>query len=169
MEFLPDGGQDGCGSGEMMSKRTRRKHAPAFKAKVALAAVKVRRRWPNWLSSLMFTPTRSRRGRPNSWMAPPKSSLEAVVAEGNRALSPGRPHERMSGDNQGETRIASFGNAPELVIVVAASGCSQTVSEGLVCGRPRVGERPIHGGGAHQQQTSLWSGPLGADRVRLPI
>jgi len=40
VDFLPDGGQGGCGSGETMSKRTRRNHAPAFKAKVALAAMK---------------------------------------------------------------------------------------------------------------------------------
>jgi len=40
VDFLPDGGQGGCGSGETMSKRTRRNHAPAFKAKVALKAVK---------------------------------------------------------------------------------------------------------------------------------
>ena len=41
MEFLPDGGHDGaCESGETMSRRPRRNHTPAFKAKVALAAVK---------------------------------------------------------------------------------------------------------------------------------
>jgi transposase len=40
VEFLPDGGQDGRGSGAMMSKRQRRNHLPAFKAKVALAALR---------------------------------------------------------------------------------------------------------------------------------
>ena len=40
MEFLPEGGQDGCRTEEMMTKRTRRNHSPAFKAKVTLAAVK---------------------------------------------------------------------------------------------------------------------------------
>jgi transposase-like protein len=40
VEFLPDGGEDGRGSGETMSRRPRRNHSPAFKAKVALAAVK---------------------------------------------------------------------------------------------------------------------------------
>src|SRR4051812_45916216 len=39
-KFLPDGGQDGRGAGETMSRRPRRNHTPAFKAKVALAAVK---------------------------------------------------------------------------------------------------------------------------------
>jgi transposase-like protein len=40
VEFLPDRGQNGCSAGETMSKRPRRNHAPAFKAKVALAAIK---------------------------------------------------------------------------------------------------------------------------------
>jgi len=40
VEFLPDRGQNGCQTGETMSKRPRRNHSPAFKAKVALAAVK---------------------------------------------------------------------------------------------------------------------------------
>jgi transposase len=39
-DFLPDNGQNGCGSGEPMAKRVRRNHSPAFKAKVALAAMK---------------------------------------------------------------------------------------------------------------------------------
>ena len=41
MEFLPDGGHAGAGeSGETMQRRPRRNHTPAFKAKVALAAIK---------------------------------------------------------------------------------------------------------------------------------
>jgi len=40
VEFLPDSGQNGRSAGETMSKRPRRNHAPAFKAKVALAAIK---------------------------------------------------------------------------------------------------------------------------------
>jgi hypothetical protein len=40
VDFLPEGGEDRRGSGEHMTKRTRRKHSPAFKAKVALAAIK---------------------------------------------------------------------------------------------------------------------------------
>jgi transposase len=41
VEFLPDSGQDqGRASGETMAKRPRRNHSPAFKAKVALAALK---------------------------------------------------------------------------------------------------------------------------------
>ena len=40
MEFLPEGGQDGSQTGDQMTTRTRRNHSPAFKAKVAVAAVK---------------------------------------------------------------------------------------------------------------------------------
>ena len=41
MEFLPDSGHAvPVESGDTMSKRTRRTHTPAFKAKVALAAIK---------------------------------------------------------------------------------------------------------------------------------
>jgi transposase len=38
--FLPAGAQDGSRTGENMSRRPRRNHTPAFKAKVALAAVR---------------------------------------------------------------------------------------------------------------------------------
>jgi len=38
-----------------MSRRARRNHTPAFKAKVALAAVKVTGRCPDLLSSSTFT------------------------------------------------------------------------------------------------------------------
>ena len=41
MEFLPDGGHAVAReSGDTMSRRPRRNHTPAFKAKVALAAIK---------------------------------------------------------------------------------------------------------------------------------
>jgi transposase-like protein len=41
MDFLPDSGEHkGRDSGVVRTKRTRRDHAPAFKAKVALAALK---------------------------------------------------------------------------------------------------------------------------------
>jgi transposase len=40
VDFLPDNGEIGRGSGDQMTKRTRRNHTPAFKAKVALAAIK---------------------------------------------------------------------------------------------------------------------------------
>ena len=42
-----------------MTKRARRNHTSAFKAKVMLAAIMGRRRWPNWRSNLMFIRTRS--------------------------------------------------------------------------------------------------------------
>jgi transposase len=40
VDFLPDNGDIGQGSGDQMTKRTRRNHTPTFKAKVALAAIK---------------------------------------------------------------------------------------------------------------------------------
>ena len=41
MDFLPDSGEDSRReSGAKMTKRSRRNHTPAFKAKVALAAMK---------------------------------------------------------------------------------------------------------------------------------
>jgi hypothetical protein len=41
VDFLPDGGEDSrWESGVDMTKRSRRTHSPAFKAKVALAALK---------------------------------------------------------------------------------------------------------------------------------
>jgi transposase-like protein len=40
MDFLPDGGHGGRQTGAEMSRRPRRNHSPAFKAKVALAALK---------------------------------------------------------------------------------------------------------------------------------
>ena len=45
-----------------MSKRPRRNHSPAFKAKVALAPVRAKRRWRIWRSSLTFIPIRTRSG-----------------------------------------------------------------------------------------------------------
>ena len=42
-----------------MSRRPRRNHTPAFKAKVALAAIKGDERWLSWHSSSTFTPIRS--------------------------------------------------------------------------------------------------------------
>jgi transposase len=40
VDFPPDSGEDRRASGEIMTRRARRNHTPAFKAKVALAALK---------------------------------------------------------------------------------------------------------------------------------
>jgi transposase len=40
VEFLPESGQNVCRTGEIMTRRPRRNHTPAFKAKVALAAIR---------------------------------------------------------------------------------------------------------------------------------
>ena len=46
-------------TGDDMSKRPRRNHSPAFKARVALDAIKGEKTLARrWRSSLMFTPTR---------------------------------------------------------------------------------------------------------------
>ena len=46
-----------------MTKRARRNHTSAFKAKLALAAIKGEKtRWPNWRSNSMSIRTRSRSG-----------------------------------------------------------------------------------------------------------
>jgi transposase len=40
VDFLPESGEDCRETGEIMTRRPRRNHSPAFKAKVALAALK---------------------------------------------------------------------------------------------------------------------------------
>jgi hypothetical protein len=40
VDFLPDSGEDCREAGETMARRPRRNHTPAFRAKVALAALK---------------------------------------------------------------------------------------------------------------------------------
>ena len=66
-----------------MSRRPRRNHTPAFKAKEALAAIKGYRRWLSWRNSSMSTPIRSHRGKRSSRAAAvdvfgPGSGNEAV-------------------------------------------------------------------------------------------
>ena len=43
-------------------RRLRRNHSAAFKAKVAVAAIRATSPWPSLLSDLTFTPVRSRSG-----------------------------------------------------------------------------------------------------------
>jgi transposase len=64
-----------------MSRRARRNHTPAFKAKMALAAVKGERRCPSWRSCLTSTPIRSRSGRRSFRKGPPRC-LVLVAALG---------------------------------------------------------------------------------------
>jgi hypothetical protein len=53
-----------------MTRRPRRNQTPAFKSKVALAAIKGEKTL-DWLSSSMCMPTRSRNGSVSFWGAPP--------------------------------------------------------------------------------------------------
>ena len=62
-----------------MQRRPRRNHTPAFKAKVALAAVKGDRRWLNWRSSLTSIPIRSHRGKRSSKAELPMCSVSAAA------------------------------------------------------------------------------------------
>jgi transposase-like protein len=50
-----------------MSRRTRRNHSPAFKARVALAAIKGEKTLSELAQLPTFTPPRSRRGRRSCW------------------------------------------------------------------------------------------------------
>jgi hypothetical protein len=59
-------------------KQTRKKHNAAFKAKVALAAVKGDQRSPSWRVILGFIRTRSIAGRSSCWMAQPAFSRAAA-------------------------------------------------------------------------------------------
>ena len=54
-----------------MARRPCRNHSSAFKAKVALAALRASRQWLSWLSGSMFTPIKLPSGRPNCWSDPP--------------------------------------------------------------------------------------------------
>ena len=67
-----------------MTRRKRRNHSSAFKAKVALSALKGDALWRSWPSSLMFTPIRSRTGR-SAWSKAPRmcSAANAVEAQHN--------------------------------------------------------------------------------------
>ena len=68
-----------------MTKRTRRNHSPAFKAKVALAAVKGEKTLAELAQQFEFTQTRSRRGAVSFWKVLPGFSDRTATA--NR-LSP---------------------------------------------------------------------------------
>ena len=61
-----------------MSKRPRRNHAPAFKAKLALAAIKAIEHWLSLRSSSTSTPIRSPRGRRSSRAELPMFSVRAT-------------------------------------------------------------------------------------------
>ena len=64
MEFLPDSGHAVPDeSGDTMSRRARRNHTPAFKAKVALAAIRGENTVAELAQHLTCIPTRSRNGR----------------------------------------------------------------------------------------------------------
>ena len=63
-----------------MKGRPRRNHTPAFKAKVALAAIKGDRTLAQLAGSSTSTPIRSRRGRLNSKARLPMFSVQEAAA-----------------------------------------------------------------------------------------
>lgn len=68
-----------------MSRRPRCNHSPAFKAKVALAAVKGEKTLAEMAHSLTFTRTKSRRGALSCWKGPQACSAATLP---QRVLSP---------------------------------------------------------------------------------
>ena len=64
-----------------MSKRRRRNHTPAFKARVALAAIKAIEHWPSLRSSSTFTPIRLHHGRRSLRKGQPTCSVPVGAAE----------------------------------------------------------------------------------------
>ena len=80
-----------------MKRRARRNHTPAFKAKVALAAVKNDEHWHSWLSSSTFIPIRSHRGRSNLREARPRfldRRRQRISATGRRHQDAAREDRR---------------------------------------------------------------------------
>jgi hypothetical protein len=71
-----------------MSRRPRRNHTPAFKAKVAIAAIKGDRTLVQLAAQLTSIPIRYRPGRINCSKGPPRCL--------QRAPAPGRRHQRST-------------------------------------------------------------------------
>jgi hypothetical protein len=86
-----------------MTKRLRRTHAPAFKAKVALAAIKGEKTQPNWCSSMMCTRTTSPPGR-GSWLR----RLQGCLARAARPLSQGPIGQSGHAGGKVNERLASL-------------------------------------------------------------
>ena len=85
MDFLPECGDPRRGSGESMTRRARRNHTPAFKAKVALAAIKGEKTLAELAQvSSTFTRTRSPTGRRNCWRA--RRAYSALLRRAPRPL-----------------------------------------------------------------------------------
>jgi transposase-like protein len=73
VEFPPDSGQDGCRKEGTMTRQPRRNHTPAFKAKVALAAIKGEKALAE-LVQQFDVHARSRSGRLSFWKELPGCS-----------------------------------------------------------------------------------------------
>jgi transposase len=84
VEFLPDGGHAVAReSGETMSRRPRRNHTPAFKARVALAAIKGDRTLVELAEHFDVHPNQI-----TSWKAQLEGGAADVFGLGNGAAQP---------------------------------------------------------------------------------
>ena len=82
MEFLPDSGHAvPSESGEIMSRRPRRNHTPAFKAKVALAAIKGDRTLAQLAEQFDVHPNQITSWKANSRAGLPMFSVPAAATE----------------------------------------------------------------------------------------
>ena len=77
-----------------MARRPRRNHSSAFKAKVALAALRASRQWLSWLSGSMFTPIKLPSGRPNCWSDPPTCLMAHIPRSPRGCKNPPRQNRR---------------------------------------------------------------------------
>jgi transposase-like protein len=87
VEFLPDNGHvDARESGAAMSRRPRRNHSPAFKAKVALAAIKGERTLAQLAEQFGVHPNQI-----TAWKAQLEGSAANVFGAGSGASQQRRP------------------------------------------------------------------------------
>jgi hypothetical protein len=82
VEFLPDGGHAvPAESGETMSRRARRNHTPAFKAKVALAAVKGDRTLAQLITQRRFLVSSTAGRCTEDWTGPDAGGVSLALAD----------------------------------------------------------------------------------------
>ena len=132
-----------------MSRRPRRNHTPAFKAKVALGRHQGRRRrWPSWRSSSTSIPIRSRRGRRSSRAGQRMFSVrrrqrsgaaggrrEVAACQDRRADAGERFFGRSARQSRSAERKAMIDRAHDLPIARQAEALS--ISRGSVYYLPR--------------------------------
>lgn len=87
MDFLPDSDEhDRRESGAKMTKRTRRNHSPAFKAKVALADLKGKKKLAELSQQFDVHPTRSHNGNVSFSKEPSAFSVKTRARRAPRSI-----------------------------------------------------------------------------------